>query len=56
MQCELNFSLLRPCFDDPKGEKVSYGAVNLPSKFEQNPTANESGIEVDVLVRLLCQK
>jgi hypothetical protein len=47
-----DFSLLRTYFDDPNGQKIASGAANLPSKFEQNPTVNESGI--GVLVGLLC--
>ncbi|MCI56676.1 hypothetical protein A2U01_0077927, partial [Trifolium medium] len=35
-----------PCFDDPNGQKIASGAVNQPSKFERNPSVNESGIEV----------
>jgi hypothetical protein len=48
---ELDISLLGPCFDDPNSQKLALGVVNLPSKFQLNPTVKESGIEV--LVRLL---
>jgi hypothetical protein len=46
---ELDISFLRLYFDDTYGQKLSPGVVNLPSKCHQNPTVNESGI--DVLVR-----
>ena len=52
MHCRHEFSQTRTDFDDPNGETVAPGAANLPSKFEQNPTVNESGI--GVLVGLLC--
>ena len=52
MHCRHDFSQTRTDFDDPNGETVAPGAANLPSKFEQNPTVNESGI--GVLVGLLC--
>jgi hypothetical protein len=48
---ELDISLLGPCFDDPNSQKLALGVVNLPSKFQLNPTVKELGIEV--LVRLL---
>ena len=54
MHCDQNISRSRPDFDDPNGESVAPEAANMPSKFEQIPTVNESGISV--LVRLLCQK
>jgi hypothetical protein len=37
---ELDFSLLGPCFDDPNDQKLASGVVNLPSKFQRNPTVN----------------
>jgi hypothetical protein len=51
MPCEHDFSRLRNRFDDPNGQKIASGAANLPSKFERNPTVNESGI--DVLLQLV---
>jgi hypothetical protein len=51
---ENDFSHLGHYFDNPNGQKLASGVVNLPSKSRQNPTVNESGI--DVLVKLLFGK
>jgi hypothetical protein len=51
---ELDISLLGPCFDDPNSQKLALGVVNLPSKFQLNPTVNELGVKI--LVRLLFGK
>jgi hypothetical protein len=54
LQCDDDISQLRPYFEDPNGQKLDIGVANLPSKFENDPTVNESGIVG--LVRLLQEK
>ena len=51
LQCDDDISQLRPYFEDPNDQKLDVGVANLPSKFEHDPTVNESGISD--LVRLL---
>jgi len=41
LQCAADFSQLRPCFDDPNGEKLDPSVVNLLSKNQPDPTVNE---------------
>jgi len=54
LQCDDDISQLRPYFEDPNGQKLDIGVTNLPTKFGDDPTVNESGI-FD-LVRLLQEK
>jgi hypothetical protein len=54
LQCDDHISQLRPYFKDPNGQKLAIGVANLPTKFGDDPTVNESGI-FD-LVRLLQEK
>jgi hypothetical protein len=46
MPSEYDISRLRNRFDDLNGEKIVSRAANRPSKFERNPTVNESVIDV----------
>ncbi|AES87636.1 hypothetical protein MTR_4g031400 [Medicago truncatula] len=41
LQCVADFSQLRPCFDDPDGQKVDPDVVNLLSKNQPDPTVNK---------------
>jgi hypothetical protein len=43
---ENGFSHLGPYFDDPNGQKLRLGVVNLPLKLFSDPTVNEFGMEV----------
>jgi hypothetical protein len=51
---EHDFSHLGPYFDDPNSQKLRLGVVNILLKLFNDPTSNESAI--DVLVGLLQEK
>jgi len=39
--CVRTLAYVRPCFDDPNGEKVDPGVANLLSKNQSDPTVNK---------------
>jgi hypothetical protein len=54
LHSEHDFSHLGPYFDDPNGQKLRLGVVNLALKLFNDPTSNESAI--NVLVGVLQEK